>query len=168
MHFSSRYCYMLSSDQVYVTSQTKRYLTSIDRLCLRHALFRSHLAFLTLSLSLSQTSSCECLFRWSETIKMRKYHCALFLLFSPPFHFLWLYFFLSDLLLLHCYSLTLESGGQNRKLQRQSEVQRLIKTRNLFIKQKHWCKTTWKICIWFKLCTFRSQLISWHWSFDSL
>ncbi len=43
MHFSSRYCYMLSSDQVYVTSQTKRYLTSIDRLCLRHALFRSHL-----------------------------------------------------------------------------------------------------------------------------
>lgn len=82
MHFSSRYCYMLSSDQVHVTSQTKRYLTSIDRLCLRHALFCSHLPFLTLSLSLSQASSCECLFRWSETIKMRKYHCALFLLFS--------------------------------------------------------------------------------------
>ncbi len=82
MHFSSRYCYMLSSDQVYVTSQTKRYLTSIDRLCLHHALFRSHLAFLTLSVSLSQASSCECLFRWSETIKMRKYHCALLLLFS--------------------------------------------------------------------------------------
>lgn len=34
MHFSSHYCYMFSSDQVYVTSQTKRYLTSIDRLCL--------------------------------------------------------------------------------------------------------------------------------------
>lgn len=34
MHFFPRYCYMFSSDQVYVTSQTKRYLTSIDRLCL--------------------------------------------------------------------------------------------------------------------------------------
>lgn len=39
MHFSSHDCYMFSSVQVYVTSQTKQYLTSIDRLCLhvRHS-----------------------------------------------------------------------------------------------------------------------------------
>ncbi len=123
MHFSSRYCYMFSSDQVYVTSQTKRYLTSIDRLCLHvtHSFALIYPFSPWVSRSLFSLSSLQLWMfvqmEWNhqdEKISLRSLPSILVGFTAPPpsFHFLWLYIFLSDLLLLLCYSLTLESGGQ--------------------------------------------------------
>lgn len=116
MHFSSHDCYMFSSVQVYVTSETKQYLTSIDRLCLHvmHSFAFIYPFSPRVSLSLFSLSSLQLWMfvqvEWNhqdEKISLRSSFYSRWIC-CPPFYFLWLFLFFFYLYLLHCYSLDSE------------------------------------------------------------
>lgn len=101
MHFSSHDCYMFSSVQVYVTSETKQYLTSIDRLCLHvmHSFAFIYPFSPRVSLSLFSLSSLQLWMfvqvEWNhqdEKISLRSSFYSRWIC-CPPFYFLWLFLF---------------------------------------------------------------------------